>query len=520
MSPVHLVNSVLGQARAAVAVASVAAFFGCEPGVVSDERDREVDAHVDALGDIQSGRSAEAGVAASVGQPVLDGGRAASMPLVVARDSDEVPWTVGQSDAAIDGAFDTIRAGASTDAEAGATTPSGENESPSVRSDTLTSTSSPPTVTSSTTAESETSSAATSTGSSSAASTHTATSSSSQANTSDYAPFLDGPVAGNPVGSCVVPEEAQLEDVSSPDRVVGTGSPSSCDADAFIDAVSQGGVITFDCGPEPVVITLDRPAKVFNNANPVVTIDGAGLVTLSGGGKTRILYMNTCDEAQVWTTSNCENQDHPRLTVQNLTFIDGNSKVEKEFAGGGAIYASGGRFKVINSRFFNNVCADDGPDVGGAGIRVLQQYKSLPAYVVNSTFGGAPELGNSCSNGGGISSIGVSWTVLNSVLSYNHAVGFGGNPPDPDTLGGGSGGAIYNDGATMTLTLCGSLLEHNEVNMYGSSIFFVSNNHDGSIVISSTTSRNNTGGGWDALLPGISMHEDTYVSVDEASLIE
>jgi hypothetical protein len=24
---------------------------------------------------------------------------------------------------------------------------------------------------------------------------------------------------------------------------------------------------------------------------------------------------------------------------------------------------------VINTRFFNNVCADDGPDVGGAGVR-------------------------------------------------------------------------------------------------------------------------------------------------------
>ncbi len=191
--------------------------------------------------------------------------------------------------------------------------------------------------------------------------------------TSDYPPFEDGPAAGNPDGDCAIPEEARLEDVSQPDHVVGTGSPESCTADAFIAAVAQGGVITFHCGPEPVVITLDRPAKVFNNANPDVTIDGGGLVTLSGGGATRILYMNTCDEAQVWTTPNCDNQDHPRLSVQNLTFIDGNSKNETEFAGGGAIYASGGRFKVINSRFFNNVCADDGPDVGGAGIRVFQQ---------------------------------------------------------------------------------------------------------------------------------------------------
>ena len=88
-------------------------------------------------------------------------------------------------------------------------------------------------------------------------------------------------------------------------------------------------------------------------------------MTLSGDGVRRILYMNTCDPAQVWTTSHCQNQDHPRLTVQNLTFLNGNSKGEQTYDGGGAIWVRGGRFKIVNSRFFNNVCADTGPDVGG-----------------------------------------------------------------------------------------------------------------------------------------------------------
>ena len=47
----------------------------------------------------------------------------------------------------------------------------------------------------------------------------------------------------------------------------------------------------------------------------------------------------------------CDNQDHPRLTVQNLTFIDGNSKNETEYDGGGAIWARGGQLKIVNSRF-------------------------------------------------------------------------------------------------------------------------------------------------------------------------
>lgn len=328
-----------------------------------------------------------------------------------------------------------------------------------------------------------------------------------------------GPPAGNPEGDCEAPAEAGLEDTSSPDRVVGSGTPGSCTAQAFIDAVASGGVITFDCGPDPVTITLDRPAKVFNDTGPDIVIDGKGLVTLSGGGSTRILYMNTCDENQVWTTSHCQDQDHPRLTVQNLTFIDGNSKNETEYDGGGAIWVRGGRFKVINCRFFNNVCADTGPDVGGAGIRVFSQYSGLPVYVVNSTFGGAEGYGNVCSNGGGISSIGVSWTVINSLFSYNRAIGNGGNPAESGTPGGGSGGAIYNDGNTMTLSLCGTKIEYNEVNAYGSAIFFVSNDHSGDVRIDRSVITNNIGGSWYPTYPQISNHDDTPIVVTD-SVIE
>jgi hypothetical protein len=318
----------------------------------------------------------------------------------------------------------------------------------------------------------------------------------------------DGPPAGWSEGHCAIPAEAGPGDVTTPDHVVGTGTPESCTGSGFIDAVALGGSIVFDCGADPVTITLDRPAKVFNDADPDVVIDGAGLVTLSGGGRTRILYMNTCDPEQHWTTDHCQNQDHPRLTVQNLTFADGDSRNETEYDGGGAIWVRGGRFKVVNCRFFNNYCADLGPDVGGGGIRVFSQYDEQPVYVVNTTFGGADGYDNVCANGGGISSIGVSWTILNSLFSYNRAIGNGGNPSEPGTPGGGSGGAIYNDGNTMTLSICGSLLEYNEVNAYGAAIFFVSNNHDGTLRIHDSTIRNNIGGSWH-VLPGISMHEDT-----------
>ena len=316
--------------------------------------------------------------------------------------------------------------------------------------------------------------------------------------------FTDGIPAGNPDGGCAVPVEAQPEDTSTPDQVVGDGTAASCTGAALVAAVARGGVITFDCGPSPVTIVLEQTAKVFNDKGPKVVIDGGGKVALSGGGEVRILYMNTCDEKQVWTTPHCQDQETPQLTVQNLTFVDGNSKGETTYDGGGAIYARGGRFKAINTRFFGNVCADVGPDVGGAAIRLFSQSAGKPAYVVNSTFGGSASSGNVCSNGGALSSIGVSYSVLNSVMSYNKAIGMGANPAASGTPGGGSGGAIYNDGNAFTLDVCGTLIESNTANAGGGAIFFVSNDRSGVLSIRDSILRGNPSAGFETRdYPGV-----------------
>ena len=336
-------------------------------------------------------------------------------------------------------------------------------------------------------------------------------------------PVIDtsaGPEAGNPDGDYTVPAEGQTEDISSPDHVVGTGTPESCTSEAFTDAVALGGTITFNCGSDPVTITMDSPAKVYNDADPDIIIDGGGLVTLSGNGSTRILYMNTCDQSLHWTTSHCDDQDHPRLTVQNITFANANSRLEPEYDGGGAIWVRGGRFKAVNCRFFNNYAKSTGPDTGGGAIRAFDQYQDLPVYIVNSTFGGLEGFGNHASSGGALSSIGVSWTIINSLFSYNTADGNGGNPAQSGTPGGGSGGAIYNDGNTMTLTVSGTLIENNTVNAYGGAIFFVSNDHIGNIEIDRCVIRNNPGGSWYPVYPGISMHSDTPITVTDSTIEE
>ncbi len=328
----------------------------------------------------------------------------------------------------------------------------------------------------------------------------------------------DGPPAGNQhaEATCAIPAAAALADVSSPTTVVGDGTAASCTSAAVVDAVAHGGVITFSCGADPVTIVLEETARVFNDSGPDIVIDGAGLITLSGGGARRILYMNTCDPDLVWTTSHCDDQDHPRLTLQNLTFVDGDSSSEGENDGGGAVWARGGRLRLVNTRFFTNRCADTGPDLGGAAVRVFDQSGDQPVFVVNTTFGGDDGFGGACSNGGGISSIGVSWTIINSLFSFNRAVGNGGNPAQAGTPGGGSGGAIYNDGNTMTLDLCGTRIEHNQVVQHGSAIFFVSNDHSGSVRIDRSHIADNEGGSWYPTYDQISNHDDTPITVTDS----
>jgi hypothetical protein len=316
----------------------------------------------------------------------------------------------------------------------------------------------------------------------------------------------DGPAAGNPDGTCAVPAEAQAEDSASPRTVVGSGTAASCTGEAFVAAVAKGGVITFHCGPDPVTITLTATAKIVNNTGPKIVIDGGGKVTLSGGGKVRILYQNTCDKAQIWTSPDCNNQETPALTLQNLSFVDGNAtglELGGNEGGGGAVYVRGGRFKIVNSRFFNNVCDDLGSDVGGGAIRVLDfptgTSEARPVYIVNSTFGGKPGLGNHCANGGAISSIGTSYTILNSLLTDNEAVGHGANAGQ-----GGNGGAVYNDGNTFGLSLCGDRFERDHANEGGSAVFYVSNNKTGAFTIRDSVLTNNPKGTFEtAAYPGI-----------------
>jgi hypothetical protein len=321
------------------------------------------------------------------------------------------------------------------------------------------------------------------------------------------------PQAGNPAGHAAVPAAGQAVDTSHPDHVIGTGTPAGCTSAAVVQAVAEGGIIAFDCGPAPVTITMTATAKVVNTSHQVV-LDGGGKVTLSGGGSTRILYMNTCDQAQTYTTTDCWEQQWPQLVVQNLTLSDAYSAIQQSKTasyGGGAIFDEGGQLKVVNSVFTGDRCYASGPDLGGAAIRATGMYMQVPVYITNDTF-----TGNSCSNGAALSGLYANFAVYNSVMTGNQATGSGANPAKSGTAGGGSGGAIYTDGNGYDLLVAGTVMSGNKANEGGGAIFFVVDAGGGTLSIDDSTLRDNPSGAFQNA-PGIFDEVNSVVTTPSES---
>jgi hypothetical protein len=92
------------------------------------------------------------------------------------------------------------------------------------------------------------------------------------------------------------------------DAVVGTCTAGSC-TEAALDAAlgcgapsgsppasncAGGGTVTFNCGASPITITVTSQETIAADTS----IDGGGLITLSGGGTTRV-------SAAIETTIGC-----------------------------------------------------------------------------------------------------------------------------------------------------------------------------------------------------------------------
>ncbi len=264
--------------------------------------------------------------------------------------------------------------------------------------------------------------------------------------------------AGVPAAVC---ERPNLYDVSAPTAVVGDGTPDSCTAEALQQAATGGGTIVFNCGSSPVTITVTSQITFTKET----VLDGGGTVTLSGGGTSRILYLDSGYDTPT-----------PRLVVQRLSFRDGKSPAvgEDTAQGGGAIYRDGGSLTVLDSAFDNNMGPATGQDVAGGAI---YGFGGGDIIIVGSTF-----TNNSASDGGAVGSLNGDLTIINSTFTNNAATGTDGNPGN-----GGCGGAIYQDGGSEKTSLCGVTIRSNTAGAIGGGVFRVSNDNSGSFAMDHTT---------------------------------
>ncbi|MET0791247.1 MAG: hypothetical protein ABW061_06965 [Polyangiaceae bacterium] len=336
-----------------------------------------------------------------------------------------------------------------------------------------------------------------------------------------------GRVAGNPDGSCSagIPASGQPASIANPTTVVGSGSEPSCSFAALQAAVTQGGVITFDCGDAPVTLRVTATLNLPTNKNTV--IDGGNKITLDGGKAVQILRFDSANFQA----------NESSLTLQHIALCNGKATPTEAIPDapapcsqgwndgqGGALYMRDGNLTVIDVTFTENQAAPLGPDTGGGAIYILGSKHG--ALIVNSTF-----RDNAASNAGGIGGLFSPLAIYNSLFTGNHATGHDANNNEPskcsamnngqnETGSGGNGGPIYSDGNSVDVTLCGDQIVNNKagVNGFGGGLFFTSNNMMGVLTISDTTMTGNSGGSWTNVSTGSVTNVGTAVGVNAKSI--
>jgi len=267
--------------------------------------------------------------------------------------------------------------------------------------------------------------------------------------------------------------------------VIGNGGSGSCTAALLAAAISAGGLITFDCGPNPVTIG-GGPYSVAGD----VSMDGGGLVTLSGENAHRLFHV----------------QPGASLRMANLTLTDGsaadgagsilnegtlvldtvtihNSKTTGVNSGGGAITNMAGTLQIVGSQLLNNEAA-----YTGGALALYDGVALIENTVIDSnvaqTFGAIDSTGeltirnsivrgnrSTAGDGGAIGVVKGTATIEESLIDDNFAAAGGGglyispnypgtsatvrdtriiNNQADTTFAGSLGGGIYN-GAGLTL---------------------------------------------------------------------
>ncbi len=274
--------------------------------------------------------------------------------------------------------------------------------------------------------------------------------------------------------------------------VVGDGTPASCTDAALKTALTGGGLVTFNCGPDPVTIPLTEQNVVLINTE----IDGGGLITLDGQDTTRHFTVGgpiTFELQNITLTNGSATEGGSiqsiasNITLTNVTLTDNAATT----IGGGAVQLVQGTFNATNSTISNNTSNS----VGG-GIFANNTTIALGGVVIS---GNEANAGDPSGGGGGIFSSFGTVTITNSTISGNSANNGGGLynlnngtvSLTNSTVSGNDaladGGGIYVD--TGNLTLTGSTVDDNSVFGAGSGGMSIG----GSATVTNSTISNNFG---------------------------
>jgi predicted outer membrane repeat protein len=226
--------------------------------------------------------------------------------------------------------------------------------------------------------------------------------------------------------------------------VVGSGTPASCDSNALQTALNGGGLVTFNCGPNPVTIITNTYVITADT-----TVDGGNLITLDGedlrqhflvqpGGTLTLRNINLHKGD---ATNGGSIYNNGTLVINRVNFV-GNSAGDT----GGAIYNLGAH-DVSDTNFNQNKTVTNTAAIGyGGAVANLGVMTLTRASFVNNDgrFGGALFVGGTLS---------ARATIDGATFSQNRASQFG--------------GGLYTNAETTAITVTRSAFAGNSANVGG-----------------------------------------------------
>ena len=267
--------------------------------------------------------------------------------------------------------------------------------------------------------------------------------------------------------------------------VVGTGSPASCTEIAFDAARVGGGLVTFNCGPNPVTIMLSATKQISEDTH----IDGGDRVTLRGSNSgvyiqvfsDRALTLTHIALAGFSHNQGGALQNFGTLYAEQASFVD-NQNADQ----GGVIY-NNGVLRTKNAQFINNTAKNEGGAI----------YNNAGDITLESTSFISNAATNNISNGGAVANGSGVITITASSFGRNRALDGGAVWVQDGTTAiitgsqfisnsAGYGGAVENRGV---VTITKSLINQNAATFGdGGGIW----NLSGNLYVRDTTISNNT----------------------------